>query len=74
MSTRLLRKRPNILLILVDEERYPPVYEGAAIKAWSEAHLQAHRFLRRHGMEFSSHYISSAACSPSLIPLACDDS
>ncbi|MFD2368766.1 sulfatase-like hydrolase/transferase [Brevibacillus sp. GCM10020057] len=69
MSTRPLRKRPNILLILVDEERYPPVYEGPAIKAWSKKQLQAHRFLRSHGLEFISHYVSSTACCPSRATL-----
>lgn len=69
MPARLLRKRPNILLILVDEERYPPVYEGAAIKAWSQRQLQAHRFLRSHGLDFKSHYVSSTACCPSRATL-----
>lgn len=26
--------KPNFLVILVDEERYPPVYENAEIKKW----------------------------------------
>ncbi|MDF2682159.1 MAG: arylsulfatase [Brevibacillus sp.] len=69
MPTRLLRKRPNILMILVDEERYPPVYENAAIKAWSKKQLQAHHFLRSHGMEFTNHYVSATACSPSRATL-----
>lgn len=69
MPTRLLRKRPNILMILVDEERYPPAYEGPAIKAWSKKQLQAHHFLRSHGMEFTNHYVSSTACCPSRASL-----
>ncbi|MED4907338.1 sulfatase-like hydrolase/transferase [Brevibacillus centrosporus] len=69
MSTRLLKKRPHILLIIVDEERFPPVYEGAAIKAWSQNQLQAHRFLRSHGLEFCNHYVSATACCPSRATL-----
>lgn len=69
LSTRLLRKRPNILMIMVDEERFPPVYEGAAIKTWSKRQLQAHQFLRKHGMEFTNHYVSATACCPSRATL-----
>jgi len=64
-----LLKRPNVLLILVDEERYPPVYEGPGIQAWSRSQLFAHRFLRSHGLEFTNHYVAATACSPSRATL-----
>jgi hypothetical protein len=35
MSRKWLRRRPNILFIIVDEERFPPAYEEPAIRVWS---------------------------------------
>ena len=60
-----LRKRPNFLIIMVDEQRYAPVYESAALQEWRRANLPAQRFLRRRGMEFTHHHIMSTACQPS---------
>ncbi|OXM82986.1 arylsulfatase [Paenibacillus rigui] len=63
------RRRPNILLVLVDEERYPPVYETSALRAWRQKHLLAHEWLRHNGMEFHRHYTGSVACCPSRATL-----
>ncbi|MET3290773.1 UNVERIFIED_CONTAM: arylsulfatase A-like enzyme [Brevibacillus sp. OAP136] len=62
-------KRPNILIILTDEERFPPVYESAALAEWSRTQLPAHAFLRQHGLEFCRHYIAASACCPSRASL-----
>lgn len=69
MSANRLIHRPNILILLVDEERYPPVYEGPAIRAWRQRNMRAQAFLRQHGMEFTNHYASSTGCSPSRATL-----
>ncbi|MGG1658978.1 sulfatase-like hydrolase/transferase [Brevibacillus sp. NRS-1366] len=69
MSRRSLHKRPNILFIIVDEERYPPVYEEPGISAWRQDSLHAHSFLREHGLEFTRHYVGATACSPSRATL-----
>lgn len=69
MSIRQLKQQPNVLIIMVDQERFPPVYEGPAIKAWRKNNLHAHAFLRRHGMEFTRHYAASTGCSPSRATL-----
>ncbi|WP_312109236.1 sulfatase-like hydrolase/transferase [Brevibacillus reuszeri] len=61
--------RPNILFIMVDEERYPPVYEEPEITAWKQEALHAHSFLRKHGLEFTNHYVGATACSPSRATL-----
>ncbi|TVX89699.1 sulfatase-like hydrolase/transferase [Paenibacillus agilis] len=58
-------QRPNFLVMLVDEERYPPIYENAEIREWRLQNLITHQLLRAHGMEFQRHYIGSAACCPS---------
>ncbi|WP_372007203.1 sulfatase-like hydrolase/transferase [Paenibacillus chitinolyticus] len=62
-------KRPNFLVFLVDEERYPPVYENEEIKEWRERNLVAQNLLKSHGLEFHRHYIGSAACCPSRATL-----
>ncbi|GIO07576.1 hydrolase [Brevibacillus reuszeri] len=69
MLRKPIFKRPNILFIMVDEERYPPVYEEPAITAWRQEALHAHSFLRRHGLDFTRHYAGATACSPSRATL-----
>lgn len=60
-----MSKKPNFLLIIVDEERYPPAYESPEICAWRLTNLPAHERLRKNSIELHCHYIGSAACSPS---------
>lgn len=64
-----MAKRPNVLLFLVDELRYPTVYDTPELKAWMEKNLRAQRVLREHGVDFRRHYIQSAACAPSRTSL-----
>ena len=51
-GSRPNKSRPNFLIIMVDEERYPPVYETPEITAWRQENLPAHELLRRHSIEF----------------------
>ena len=60
-----LTKRPNFLVVIIDEQRFPTVYESDALKAWRKANLPSQDFLRSRGMEFTNHHIMSAACAPS---------
>jgi arylsulfatase A-like enzyme len=62
---RIKGKRPNFLIFMVDEERYPPIYETDEIRAWRRAEFRAQDQLRRTGMEFHRHYAGATACSPS---------
>ncbi len=57
--------RPNILIVLCDQMRYPPVYESDAIKKFRQDYLTFQNTLRENGIEFHRHYIPSAACTPS---------
>jgi choline-sulfatase len=50
---------------MVDEMRYPPIYESAATKAFRQQYLLTQNLLRQHGVEFHRHYAASVACSPS---------
>ena len=60
-----LRRRPNILLVLSDEYRYPVVYESSQLQEFRSNYLTAEESLRDHGLEFNNHYIMTAACVPS---------
>ena len=61
--------RPNILLIMTDEERYPPPYENDALAAFRSSQLPARESIRARGTEFHRHYAGSTACTPSRATL-----
>ena len=63
------KKHPNILVILVDEERFPVAYENDQLKSWRKKHLKTQELLRQQGMTFLNHYIASTACAPSRTSL-----
>ena len=58
-------KRPNILIFLCDEMRFPPVYESPATKDFRQVRLPFENKLRENGLDFQRHYVASAACVPS---------
>lgn len=60
-----LRKRPNFLIIMMDEQRAAPFYESPELQAWRLANLPTQNFLRRNSVEFTHHHIMSTACQPS---------
>ena len=60
-----LKRRPNFLIVMMDEQRHAPEYESAALKAWRLANLPTQNRLRRNGFEFTNHHIMSVACQPS---------
>lgn len=57
--------KPNFLFIIVDELRYPTVYENAEIKKWRKKNLRAEEYLKKNGCYFEKHYTASTACAPS---------
>jgi arylsulfatase A-like enzyme len=61
--------RPNILLIMTDQERYPPAYETDALAAFRSTQLPARDRLRATGLELHRHYTGSTACLPSRATL-----
>lgn len=61
--------RPNILLLLVDEQRYPTVYESEQLRAFRKTYLPAQNSLAARGVTFERHYIASVACVPSRTSL-----
>ncbi len=60
---------PNVLVIMTDQERYPPAYEPDAVAAFRRDHLTARESIREGGLEFHRHYAGSTACLPSRVTL-----
>ncbi|WP_426573916.1 sulfatase-like hydrolase/transferase [Aquihabitans sp. McL0605] len=60
---------PNVLLIMTDEERYPPPYESAAVGEFRRSQLTARERIRQGGVELHRHYAGSTACVPSRATL-----
>ena len=61
--------QPNFLIFIVDEQRFPTVYENDKLTEWRKENLKTQELLRTNGMEFLNHYIGSTACSPSRTTL-----
>ncbi len=61
--------QPNILVIMTDEERYPPPYEDASMARFRREQLGARESIRDGGLEFHRHYAGSTACLPSRTTL-----
>jgi arylsulfatase A-like enzyme len=57
-------KSPNFLILMCDENRFPPVYEDEQIKQWRKTNLVTQDLLRANGMEFMNHYTGATACAP----------
>ncbi len=64
-----MSSRPNILLIMTDEERYPTPYEGPELEQFRRTQTPARTALRASGVEFHRHYAGSTACSASRATL-----
>jgi choline-sulfatase len=59
------RRRPNILILMVDEQRFPTVYESAQLAQFRARFLTTQNTLARTGVSFTRHYAGSVACAPS---------
>lgn len=62
-------KKPNILVILTDQQRFPPVYENEDLKRFRREVLKGEQSLHDTGVSFNRHYTMSAACTPSRASL-----
>ena len=60
-----MTRRPDIVLILTDEERAAPPYESQELAEWRERALPGRRWFEENGVTFSRHYTGSLACVPS---------
>jgi len=65
MALADLKKKPNILLIVTDQEREVMHWP----EGWAEANLPARNRLLQHGLRFTRAQCNTAACSPSRATL-----
>lgn len=57
--------RPDVVILMTDEERAVPPYESADLLAWRTHTLGGRRWFDEHGVSFTRHYTGSLACVPS---------
>ncbi|MEZ5382404.1 MAG: sulfatase-like hydrolase/transferase [Microthrixaceae bacterium] len=57
--------RPDIVIIMTDEERAAPPYEGDELAAWRRDTLPGRSWFDEHAVSFARHYTGSLACVPS---------
>ncbi len=57
--------RPDIVIVMTDEERAAPPYESDDLQAWRTRTLTGRRWFDDHGVTFQRHYTGSLACVPS---------
>ena len=57
--------RPDIVILMTDEERAIPPYESPDVLDWRRRTLSAQRWFDDHGVSFARHYTGSLACVPS---------
>ncbi|WP_204808038.1 sulfatase-like hydrolase/transferase [Mycobacterium riyadhense] len=60
-----MSERPDIVIVMTDEERAVPPYEPADVLAWRQRTLAGRRWFDEHGVSFTRHYTGSLACVPS---------
>ena len=57
--------RPDIVVVMTDEERAIPPYEAPEVLAWRDRTLTGRKWFDEHGVSFQRHYTGSLACVPS---------
>ena len=57
--------RPDIVILMTDEERAVPPYEAPEVLAWRDRTLAGRKWFDEHGVSFQRHYTGSLACVPS---------
>jgi arylsulfatase A-like enzyme len=57
--------RPDIVIVMTDEERAIPPYEARDVVEWRQRTLTGQRWFDEHGISFTRHYTGSLACVPS---------
>lgn len=58
-------QRPDIVIVMTDEERATPPYESDTVQIWRDETLSGRRWFDSHGVSFARHYTGSLACVPS---------
>ncbi len=58
-----MNARPDVVILMTDQERAAPPYEPAEVSAWRKSLGVA--WFTEHGVSFGRHYTGSLACVPS---------
>jgi arylsulfatase A-like enzyme len=58
-------ERPDVIIVMTDEERAIPPYETDDVLAWRQRILSGRRWFDENGVSFTRHYTGSLACVPS---------
>jgi len=58
-------ERPDVVLLITDQERAAPPYETPALRRWRSEHLHCERWFTENAVTFERHYTGSLACVPS---------
>ena len=64
-----MSRGPNVLLLMTDQQRYPPDYERDEVRRYRREHCVGQERLQENGVSFLHHYPMSAACAPSRASL-----
>jgi arylsulfatase A-like enzyme/putative intracellular protease/amidase len=57
--------RPDVIVILTDEERAAPSYESSEVRDWRARTLASTKWFEANAVSFQRHYTGSLACVPS---------
>jgi len=57
--------RPDIVVLMTDQERAAPPYESADVAGWRRELLSGAQWFEDNGVSFRRHYTGSLACVPS---------
>ncbi len=60
-----MNSRPDVIVVLTDEERAIPPYEPERVRRWRREALPGREWFDQHGVSFERHYTGSLACVPS---------
>jgi len=65
MTQHPTTKRPDVIIVMTDEERAIPPYETDDVRTWRQRTLAGQRWFDENGVSFTRHYTGSLACVPS---------
>ena len=60
-----MTQRPDVVILMTDQERAAPPYEPPELAAWRRAELAGAQWFEDNGVSFRRHYTGSLACVPS---------
>ena len=61
--------RPDVVILMTDQERAAPPYESAELRRWRSEALRCERWFAEHAVRFERHYTGSLASVPSRATL-----